>query len=204
MISKVRWKHEEETHGSLCIFICPYVPSVHQFTRCSSFFPPSPPFFVCQQSSFPPTPPQFILSLSVPYCTLSLPAPPAHLRWIEWTLCSKINFEMNEAIAVCVCSLILCQKWSEGYVLIYLLPRHSTFRSSHGWCCGIAKQAILLSAKKTFLFKYSWSWESRVVTKVAVPWRSLDVVKASFWRTQVPYRISLVVLMQGVYPDRTA
>lgn len=110
MISKVRWKHEEETHGSLCIFICPYVPSVHQFTRCSSSFSPSPPFFVCQQSSFPPTPPQFILSLSVPYCTLSLPAPPAHLRWIEWTLCSKINFEMNEAIAVCACSLILCQK----------------------------------------------------------------------------------------------
>lgn len=106
----------KRTHNPLCIFICPYVPSIHQLTHCSPFLPlphSLPHSFVCQQTSSPPTPPQFILSspfLPPPHCTASLHAPPLHLRWIEWTLCSKINFEMNEAIAVCACSLILCQK----------------------------------------------------------------------------------------------
>ena len=33
---------------------------------------------------------------------------------------------MNEAVAVCECSLKFCQKGSEGYVLMYLLPTHFT------------------------------------------------------------------------------
>lgn len=107
---------KRRTRGPLCIFICPSVPSIHRSARCSLSLL-SVHFLrvlsVCQHSSSSPPNTSTIhplLSLSVPYCTASPPAPPLHPRWTEWTLCSKINFEMNEAMAVCACSLIFCQK----------------------------------------------------------------------------------------------
>lgn len=124
------------THGPLCIFICPSVLSIHRTTRCSPFLSLLSVHFlsihcVCQQSSSPLNTFTIhpLLYLSVPYCTIPPSAPPLHPRWTECTLCSKINFEINEGMAVCACSVIFCQKCSEGYFLIYLLPRLSTFVS---------------------------------------------------------------------------
>lgn len=110
MISRLRWKQEEDTRP-LCIFICPSVPwysPICSLLSVRSLCIPS----ACQHSSSPPNTSTIhpLLSLSVPYCTASPPAPPPHPRWTEWTLCSKINFEMNEAMAVCARSMILCQK----------------------------------------------------------------------------------------------
>lgn len=146
MISRVGWKQEEDTgpalhiHPSFCSFysaIC----SLQSLSLLSVRFPCV--LSVCQHSSSPlrwkHTTIYSVLSLSVPYCTASPPAPPLHPIWSKWTLCSKINFEINEAMAVCACSMIFCQKCSEGYVLIYLLPRHSTFVSCsfHDLCSGV-------------------------------------------------------------------
>lgn len=145
------------TRGPFCIFICPSVP-LHSSGPIAAvtFSLRSPSRFlsilsVCQQPSsalntstiYP------LLSLSVPCCTVSPSAPPLHPWWTKWTPCSKINFEMNEATVFCTCRMIFCQKCSEGYVLMYLLPRHSTVVTCSflGSCSGVWKQICLVSKK---------------------------------------------------------
>lgn len=159
MISRVRWKQVEDTQPALHIHL--------------SFCSLHSPGLLCLLSLHPFYVPAVILYpkhlhdlssvFSVPCCSVSLSSTPLHPRWTKWTLCSKINFEKNEAMVSWTCSMIFCQKCSEGYVLIYLLSRHSTFVTCSflSLCSGVYKQTILFSAKNKFPFKYSQRGKSR-------------------------------------------
>lgn len=146
MISRVRWKQDEDTqpalhiHLSFCSLHSPdySLQSLSLYALCPlSLHPLCVPAVIHS----PQTPLQFILSSAFlsPTVLYPLSAPPLHPRWTECPLCSKINFEMNEGMAVCASSMIFCQKCSEGYFLMHLLPRHCTFVTCSflGLCSGV-------------------------------------------------------------------
>lgn len=162
---------QKRTHGPLCLFICPPV-----------LFPPLCPLHPsalvsdlsassqCQHPSLPSRhsyalPRSPLLSVPLLYCALAvLCSSPLRPRWTELTLCSKINFETNKAAAVFACSVIFCQKCSEGYVLICCQGAPPPWLAAFSIYTLVSKKRPSLhGAKEGFLFKCSQRDGSRAI-----------------------------------------
>lgn len=159
---------------------------------------------VCQRSSSPPrTPPQFILPSPALSPTVLQPPPPFHPRWTEWTLCSKINFEMNDAMAVCACSMIFCQKMQWRLCLDLFTAKTDTFRDLQrlDLCSGVGKgngssvclkRDFHLNAANEEAAGQTSGWNDCPITTH----RGLNPFKVPLRRTQIPHLLSHVALTE--------
>lgn len=106
-----------------------------------------------------------LLSVPLLYCALAvLCSSPLRPRWTVLTLCSKINFETNKAATVFACSVIFCQKCSEGYVLICCQDAPPPWLAAFSIYALVSKKRPSLhGAKEGFLFKCSQRGGSRAI-----------------------------------------
>lgn len=197
---------QKRTHGPLCLFICPPVP--RSFHRSA----PSIPLLSCPISLLPlrasthhPPPdtptlyPPPLLSVPLLYCALAvLCSSPLRPRWTVLTLCSKINFETNKAAAVFACSVIFCQKCSEGYVLICCQGAPPPWLAAFSIYALVSKKRPSLHSivpKKDF---YSNAAKEAAAGQsndcpITRHW-GLNPIKVPLRRTQIPHLLTRVAL----------
>lgn len=207
MISRVRWKQDEDTRPALHIHLsfCYFYSPICSPQSLSALSPPSSASSLCASAHpLPPeTPPQFILPSPALSPTVLQPPPPLHPRWTEWTLCSKINFEMNDAMAVCACSMIFCQKMQWRLCLDLFTAKTDTFRDLQrlDLCSGVGKgngssvclkRDFHLNAANEEAAGQTSGWNDCPITTH----RGLNPFKVPLRRTQIPHLLSHVALTE--------
>lgn len=104
---------------------------------------------------------------------------------------------MNEAMAVCACSMIFCQKCSEGYVLIYCQGTFVTRSSSIYAPMSKKKQFLYVPTRDSYLNTAKEEAAGQSSSQNDCPittHRGLNPIKVPLRRTQIPHLFSHVAL----------